>query len=95
VKQQPYRKLPIPCRNDPCPCKSGKKAKHCCLDKIKMLAAIPPHLRDQFLAAQILSPVVVVAPPPGPVTVEDAVAEASEKMQELTEAKIAEALGCE
>lgn len=26
-------------RNDPCPCKSGKKLKHCCLEKVKRIQA--------------------------------------------------------
>ena len=30
-KQQPHRAVPKPGRNDPCPCGSGKKYKHCCL----------------------------------------------------------------
>jgi hypothetical protein len=29
-------------RNEPCPCGSGKKYKHCCLLKIKKVAARPP-----------------------------------------------------
>ncbi len=32
VKKQPVRKVKVG-RNDPCPCGSGKKYKHCCLDK--------------------------------------------------------------
>lgn len=31
----PFRKgFKEPGRNDPCPCKSGKKYKHCCLGKV-------------------------------------------------------------
>lgn len=41
-------------RNDPCPCGSGKKAKHCCLNKIKMLKALPPAVREQLMVARIL-----------------------------------------
>lgn len=29
---KPLRAPPRPKRNDPCPCKSGKKFKHCCQD---------------------------------------------------------------
>jgi len=54
MEQQPYRKLPIPGRNAPCPCGSGKKIKYCCLDKIRALVALPPHLCEQHLVAQIL-----------------------------------------
>jgi len=42
-------------RNGPCPCGSGKKAKHCCLNHIKRLAAIPARLREQFFAMSILN----------------------------------------
>ena len=35
VKKQPIRKKTEIGRNDPCPCGSGKKYKHCCLDKDK------------------------------------------------------------
>jgi hypothetical protein len=41
-------------RNDPCPCGSGKKAKHCCLNKIKMLKALPPAVREQLMVARVL-----------------------------------------
>ena len=33
VKRQPVRKAVKIGRNDPCPCGSGKKYKHCCLGK--------------------------------------------------------------
>ena len=33
VKKQPVRKTTSIGRNDPCPCGSGKKYKHCCMDK--------------------------------------------------------------
>ena len=33
VKKQPVRKKVQIGRNDPCPCGSGKKYKHCCMDK--------------------------------------------------------------
>jgi uncharacterized protein YecA (UPF0149 family) len=28
-----FRRRHLPGRNEPCPCKSGKKYKHCCLHK--------------------------------------------------------------
>jgi hypothetical protein len=59
-------------RNDPCPCGSGKKAKRCCLNRIKTLAALPPHLRERLVAAQILGhDPCLVMPPAGPTTVQD------------------------
>ncbi len=51
---EPNRKEKLPGRNDKCPCGSGKKAKKCCLDKIKALAALPPVLREQVVVAKIL-----------------------------------------
>ena len=33
-KPEPHRSEPKPGRNDPCPCGSGKKYKHCCLQLI-------------------------------------------------------------
>ncbi len=51
---QPIRKEKLPGRNDKCPCGSGKKAKKCCLDKIKALAALPPALRERVVVAKIL-----------------------------------------
>ncbi len=53
-EMEPYRKEKLPGRNDKCPCGSGRKAKKCCLDKIKALAALPPHLREQVVVAKIL-----------------------------------------
>lgn len=53
-KRRPIRKEQVPRRNEPCPCGSGKKAKHCCLSKIKALAALPPRVRQQFVVANIL-----------------------------------------
>lgn len=41
-------------RNDPCPCGSGKKAKRCCLPKIKTLAMLPPQYRERFVAESII-----------------------------------------
>jgi len=92
MKQQPYRKPLIPRRNEPCPCKSGKKAKRCCLDRIRTLAAIPRHLREQFLVAQILAPPIVVAPLVDSVTVEEVVAEVAEEATARTDARIAKTL---
>ena len=51
---QPIRRERLPRRNEKCPCGSGKKAKKCCLDKIKALAALPPELRQQVVVAKIL-----------------------------------------
>jgi hypothetical protein len=65
MKPQPYRKEKVPGRNDRCPCGSGKKAKRCCLSAIQVLAALPPHLRQQVVVAQILGH-PVLSPPPQP-----------------------------
>ena len=54
MELQPIRKEKLPGRNDKCPCGSGKKAKKCCLDKIKAFAALPPALREQVVVAKIL-----------------------------------------
>jgi hypothetical protein len=43
-----------PGRNDPCPCNSGKKAKRCCLNKIKFLANLPPNVRERVVANALL-----------------------------------------
>ena len=51
---EPIRKEKTPRRNAQCPCGSGKKAKKCCLKKIEMLAALPPDVREQVVAAKIL-----------------------------------------
>ena len=37
-------------RNQKCPCGSGKKAKKCCLPKIKIVKSFPPQLREQVVA---------------------------------------------
>jgi len=52
----PYRKSPTLriSRNQPCPCKSGKKFKYCCLPKVKELESIPPELRQQTIVNRIL-----------------------------------------
>jgi hypothetical protein len=57
---EPIRKEKLPRRNAKCPCGSGKKAKKCCLNKIKTLAALPPVLREQVVAAKILGHPVFV-----------------------------------
>ncbi len=36
-------------RNDPCPCGSGKKYKHCCLSKITYRTQIPPDILRQIM----------------------------------------------
>jgi len=41
-------------RNQPCPCKSGLKAKRCCLKQVKAIAVLPERERESFLAASIL-----------------------------------------
>jgi hypothetical protein len=61
MELQPIRKEKLPGRNDKCPCGSGKKAKRCCLDKIKAFAALPPALREQVVVAKILGRPVEVA----------------------------------
>ena len=57
---EPIRRPTTPRRNAKCPCGSGKKAKKCCLNKIKALAALPPVLREQVVAAKILGHPVLV-----------------------------------
>ena len=52
--QLPYRRDKTPGRNTLCPCGSGKKAKRCCLNKIKFLASLPPALRQTIVADKIL-----------------------------------------
>jgi hypothetical protein len=55
-KMVPYRKPPTlrVGRNQLCPCKSGKKFKHCCLPKIQALENTPPELRQQAIVNHIL-----------------------------------------
>jgi hypothetical protein len=55
MKPKPYRREKTPGRNDKCLCGSGKKAKHCCLKKIKWFANLPPVVREQVVASKILS----------------------------------------
>ncbi len=64
MKLQPIRKERLPGRNEKCPCGSGKKAKKCCLNKIKALAALPPAFREQVVAAKILGHWPTVGPTP-------------------------------
>ena len=54
MKLQPIRREKLPRRNDKCPCGSGKKAKKCCLDKIKAFAALPQRIREQIIVNRIL-----------------------------------------
>jgi hypothetical protein len=49
------RREKTPGRNDKCPCGSGKKAKKCCLDKIKFLAGLPPRYREMVVAEKVLA----------------------------------------
>ena len=51
---QPIRNSTRIKRNQPCPCGSGKKAKRCCLGKIKALEAIPAEFRARLVADSIL-----------------------------------------
>lgn len=41
-------------RNKPCPCKSGKKFKCCCLPSIRLLESLSPELQQQVIAERIL-----------------------------------------
>ena len=54
MKLQPIRREKLPRRNDKCPCGSGKKAKKCCLNKIKAFAALPQRIREQLVVNRIL-----------------------------------------
>ena len=54
MKPEPIRRERLSRRNAPCPCGSGKKAKKCCLGKIKAFAALPPVVREQAVVAKIL-----------------------------------------
>ena len=53
-------------RNQPCPCGSGKKAKKCCLPRIKQLASLPPEVRTQAIIAGILGHWPTAEPTPRP-----------------------------
>jgi hypothetical protein len=63
---QPFRRDKLPRRNDRCPCGSGKKAKKCCLPRIKQLASLPPVIRTQAIVAGILGHWPTVEPMPRP-----------------------------
>ena len=54
MKPRPIHREKTPRRNEPCPCGSGKKAKKCCLAKIKFLASVPPQYREAVVADKIL-----------------------------------------
>ena len=54
MKLQPIRKEKLPRRNEKCPCGSDKKAKKCCLGKLKAFAALPPRQGSQAVVATIL-----------------------------------------
>lgn len=60
------RRTKVPGRNERCPCGSGKKAKHCCLKKIKALAALPVRVRREMVVRSILRDWPTVAMTPGP-----------------------------
>ncbi len=51
-------------RNQPCPCGSGRKAKKCCLARLKMMAALPPAVRTQVIVAGVLGHWPTTEPPP-------------------------------
>ncbi len=46
-----HPRMPAPGRNDPCPCGSGKKYKHCCLTHAQAATGITPADRDEVSAA--------------------------------------------
>ena len=54
MKPRPIHREKTSRRNGPCPCCSGKKAKKCCLAKIKFLASVPPRYREAVVADKIL-----------------------------------------
>jgi hypothetical protein len=74
MKARPIRREKLPGRNDKCPCGSGKKAKRCCLNRIKVFASLPLVVREQVAIARILghNPFVDENPPPVPEAVTDA-----------------------
>jgi len=63
----------LPGRNTKCPCGSGKKAKRCCLGKIKMFAALPQSICEQIAVNRILRPILVPANPGGTITTADGI----------------------
>jgi len=50
-------------RNQLCPCGSGKKAKKCCLPRLRAMAAMPPVVRTQAIVASILGHWPTTEPP--------------------------------
>jgi hypothetical protein len=58
------RREKTPRRNELCPCGSGKKAKRCCLNKIKLLASLPPHVRQDLIVSRLLQPRMQTIPLP-------------------------------
>jgi hypothetical protein len=44
--------VPKTARNDPCPCGSGKKYKHCCLEKDRAAELVPAIAQRVALQAQ-------------------------------------------
>jgi hypothetical protein len=50
--------MPRPGRNDPCPCGSGKKFKHCCASKKDRLS---PALIALLVAGAVLVVIVIVS----------------------------------
>ena len=76
-------------RNDKCPCGSGKKAKHCCLNQIKMLKALPDAVRARLITDSILR-----QPQPQPAPVPAAVAEQFAAVTMPVETATIQAEGC-
>ncbi len=48
------RRPKTPGRTDPCPCGSGRKAKNCCLKKIKFIHGLPPSLREAVMTEAMI-----------------------------------------
>jgi hypothetical protein len=47
------KRVKTPGRNEKCPCGSGKKAKKCCLEKMKLVASLPDEVRKQILSEAV------------------------------------------
>lgn len=60
---QPIVNKPVPKRNEPCPCGSGKKAKKCCLGKIKFFASLTDEQRNNIIMGRLLRPQVLDTTP--------------------------------
>jgi hypothetical protein len=60
----PVQERPDIRRNQLCPCGSGKKAKKCCLSRLKAMAALPPAVRTQAIVAGVLGHWPAVEPRP-------------------------------